>query len=146
MSTHDATGSYFPEGMPLPEARADGLDRPFYDAAREHRLVVQRCAACGNAQFPPEVVCIACRSHDLAWEEVPSTGTLTSFARVWHPVHPALADRCPYLIAVVELVPGVRLVGNIVGDATRTDLTLDMPMRAVFEDHDDVTLIQWDTA
>jgi uncharacterized OB-fold protein len=140
------TAHYLPEGVPLPEARADGLDQPFWDATREHSLVVQRCAACGNAQFPPEVVCIACQSHELGWDEVAPTGTLTSFARVWHPVHPALADKVPYLIGIVELVPGVRLVGNIVGDPDRTDLVLDAPMQAVFEDHEDadVTLIQWE--
>ena len=148
MSGRYLPASYLPEGVPLPEARADGVDQPFYDAAREHRLVVQRCTACGNAQFPPEVVCVTCQSAELEWSEVSPAGTLTSFARVWHPVHPALADRVPYLVGVVELMSGVRLLGNVVGDPQRDDLVLDMPMRAVFEDHDDagVTLIQWEPA
>ena len=101
--------------------------------------------SCGHRQFPPEVVCKACQSRDVAWVDVPPTGTLTSYARVWHPVHPALAGKLPYLIGVVELAPGVRMTGNILGDPHRTDLVLDAPMHAVFEDHDDhdVTLVQW---
>jgi uncharacterized protein len=139
------TGPYLPGGLPLPQPRPDGLDRPFWDAARRHRLVVQRCDCCGNTQFPPEVICVACQHPELSWPEVSPVGTLTSYTRVWHPVHPALADRVPYLTGVIEVAPGARLIGNILGDTLRTDLSFDMPVEAVFEDHDDatVTLIQW---
>jgi uncharacterized OB-fold protein len=147
MNSVEETGSspYLSGVLSLPQARPDGLDRPFFDAAREHRLVVQRCNACGSTQFPPEVVCTACQSHDVGWHEVAPVGTLTSFARVWHPVVPALIDNVPYLVGVVEVAPGARLVGNIVGDPRRDDLVYDMRVDAVFEDHDDagVTLIQW---
>ena len=106
---------------------------------------MQRCGTCSAAQLPPEVVCTSCQSRDLGWHEVPPTGTLTSFTKVWHPLHPGLVDRIPYLVAVVEIAPGARLVGNILGDPDRTDLRFDMPMQAVFEDHAEqgVTLIQW---
>ena len=136
---------YLSGALSLPQARPDGVDQPFWDAAREHRLVVQRCDACGNTQFPPEVVCTACQSRDLSWEELAPTGTLTSFTRVWHPVVPALADQIPYLVGVVEVAPGARMIGNILGDPHRTDLAFDMRMEAVFEDHGEaeVTLIQW---
>lgn len=137
---------YLSGELPRPEPRPDGVDRAFWDGTRQHILRVQRCGACGESQFPPEVVCTACGAGDVGWVDVPPTGTLTSFTRVWHPVHPGLVeDDVPYLIAVVELAPGVRVVGNIVGDPHRRDLTFDMPMEAEFEDHDDagVTLVQW---
>jgi uncharacterized protein len=136
---------YLAGALALPEARADGIDRAFWDAARTHRLVVQRCGSCSAAQLPPEIVCTACQSGDLDWLQVDPVGVLTSFTRVWHPVHPALVDKVPYLVGVVEVAPGARLLGNILGDPHRTDLRFDMAMEAVFEDHDeqDVTLIQW---
>ncbi len=139
---------YFSGVLSLPEPRPDGVDRPFWDAAREHRLVVQRCRACTTMQFPPEIICTSCQSRDVEWHEVEPTGVLTAFTRIWHPVHPALAGKVPYLVGVVEISPGVRLVGNILGDPHRTDLRFDMRMQAVFEDHHDadVTLIQWQPA
>jgi uncharacterized OB-fold protein len=136
---------YFHGGLPLPAPRADGVDVEFWAAAREHRLVVQRCAACGEAQFPPEVICRSCQSKAVEWRDIEPRGTLTSSVRVWHPTHPALEREVPYLVGVVELAAGARMIGNILGDARRTDLTIGMAMSAVFEDHDDadVTLIQW---
>lgn len=140
MSRHYLSGD-----LPLPEARSDGVDRPFFEAAREHRLVLQQCETCGNIQFPPEVLCIRCQGGQVSWSEVNPRGILTTFTRVWHSVHPALTESVPYLVGVVEVAPGARLIGNILGDPNRTDLSFDMPMEAVFEDHDEqaVTLIQW---
>lgn len=141
-----SAATYFSGATPLPAPRADGLDREFWEAARRHRLAVQRCSSCGRAQFLPDVRCTNCQSPGVVWEEVPATGTLTSYTRVWHPVHPSLAANVPYLVGVVEVEPGARMVGNIVGDPLRYDLAFDMPMSAVFEDHDDagVTLIHWE--
>lgn len=110
--------SYLPAGMPLPAPSPDGLDTEFWEAARRHELVVQRCNACGTFQFGPEWLCHACRSFDLAWQRVSGRGRIYSWERVWYPVHPALQSKLPYLVVLVDLpdAGNVRMVGNLLGD------------------------------
>ena len=117
---------------------ADGLDTPYWEAAARHELVVQKCGGCGAFQWGPEWVCHRCRSFDLGWAAVPPEGRIYSWERVWHPVHPALADACPYVVVLVELpeAGGVRMVGNLLGDAEQP-VEIGAPVEAVFEDHPD---------
>ena len=67
-----------------------------------------------------------------------------AFERVWHPVHKALKDRVPYLIVLVELpdAGNVRMVGNLLGDPQQ-DVKIGDAVSAAWEDHEDVTLVQW---
>ena len=75
-------------------------------------------------------------------------GTIYSFERVWHPVHPALKEQGAYLVALVELphADGVRLIGNLLGDPQQP-VIIGSQVTGVFEHHDDVddpfTLLQW---
>jgi len=146
MTTTDTQTSYLPEGMPLPAPSADGLDSEFWEAARRHELVVQRCTACGTFQFGPEWLCNGCRSFDLAWHRVSGRGRIYSWERVWYPVHPALQGKLPYLVVLVELpdAGNVRMVGNLLGDPEQT-VEIGAEVEAVFEDHplEQVTLVQW---
>jgi uncharacterized OB-fold protein len=146
MSQEATAAGYLPTGMPLPAPMPDGLDAPFWEAVRGHHLVVQRCTRCRTFQMLPEWTCHACRSFDLSWEPVSGRGAVFSWVRVWYPAHPALAEACPYLVVVVELADaaGVRIVGNLLGDAEQP-VVIGAPVEAVFEDHPDdgVTLVQW---
>lgn len=148
MATRQPRATYLPPGLPAPAPAPDGLDAGFWAAVREHRLVVQRCAACGAFQFGPEWVCHHCHASDLAWHEVSGAGRVYSWMRVWHPVHPALADACPYLVVLVELPDAgdVRMVGNLLGDPMQ-DVTIGSEVEAVFEDQPgaEATLVQWRT-
>jgi uncharacterized protein len=134
-----------PEGLPAPRATHDGLDREFWEAARRHELMVQRCKDCGGFQFGPEWICHRCRSVNLGWHRVSGRGRVYSWERVWHPVHPALKDACPYMVVLVELpdADNVRMVGNLAGDP-RAELPIGATVEAVFEDHTEGhTLVQW---
>ena len=110
--SEDTTTSYMPEGMPLPAPNE--LDAPFWEGAKNHKLLVQHCPKCGTFQFGPEWICYNCRSAEVGWHECSGKGTVYAFERVWHPVHPAVKDRVPYLIVLVELpdAGNVRMVGN----------------------------------
>jgi uncharacterized OB-fold protein len=94
----------------------DTVTEPFWAAARSHRLVCQRCSACGTHRMPPVPVCWVCHSFDSVWEELPGTGTVYTFTVVRHALARSVANSIPYVIAVVDLegAPGARLVGNIV--------------------------------
>jgi len=144
MSHNSTTTSYFPEGMPLPAPMPDGLDAPFWEGTKRHKLLTQRCQACSSFQFGPEWICHKCRSGEIAWVECSGRGKVYAFERVWHPVHKALKDSVPYLIVLVELpdAGNVRMVGNLLGDP-RQDVKIGDAVSAVWEDHADVTLVQW---
>lgn len=140
--------SYLPEGLPVPVPQADGLDAPYWEGLRNERLLVQRCAQCRGWQWGPEWVCHRCRSFDLRWEPVEGKGRLHSWTRVWHPVHPALQQHGPYLLAVVELPRAgcIRMLGNLLGDPMR-DPAFNAAVEVVFEHHPGATppysLAQW---
>jgi uncharacterized protein len=144
-----------PPGLPVPQPSPDGLDTPYWDGARRHELVVQRCNACSRYQWSPELICHHCLSFDLSWTQIEPTGLLYSWQRIWHPATPALADACPYLVVIVELphADGIRMIGNLVGGDMSTgaiDPVIGMRLSVVFEDHGDTedryTLVQWTPA
>ena len=142
------TDAYLPAGLATPAAQRDGLDTPYWEGASDGKLIVQRCNACREFQWGPEWVCHHCHSFDLGWEEVEPRGNVYSWERIWHPVHPALTDACPYVVVLVELpqAGNIRMVGNLLGrplDAVEIGSSVD----AVFEHHADAetpfTLVQW---
>lgn len=139
------TGQFvLPDGIYPVSYEENGLDRPFWEGTREHEIRLQRCRDCRGFQWAPELICHHCHSFELDFEAVPPTGVIYSWERVWHPSHSALAATVPYVILAVELdgAPGIRLVGNLVGDQT-AEVVIGTPVRAVFEDHQDYTLVQW---
>jgi uncharacterized OB-fold protein len=96
---------------PLPEPTA--LTEGFWLAAREHRLVAQRCGQCAQRRHYPQLRCPACHSADWQWEQLSGLGVVHSFTVTHQPFHPAWADRVPYVIATVELDDGVRMVSDL---------------------------------
>lgn len=137
---------YLPEGIPAPQPAIDGLDLPFWEGAKRGEVLVQRCTKCGNHQAT-EWICHKCHSFDLEWVKASGKGKIYSWERIWHPVHPALTDAVPYVVVLVEMpdVGNVRLVGNLLGDP-RADIVIGSDVEAVFEKHNDFTLIQWKRA
>ena len=112
-----------------------------------HELVVQKCDDCGTFQWGPEWICHTCRSFNVGWVQVEPTGKIYSWERVWYPVHPAVAESLPYVVALVELphAGNVRMIGNLLGDATEP-IVIGADVEAVFEDHPGefpYTLVQW---
>jgi uncharacterized OB-fold protein len=95
-----------PVPVPSPESE------PFWAAAKRHKLVIPSCNACRKSWFPPACLCPHCFSNDVGWKEVSGSGRVHTFAvfhRVYHP-----AFHVPYVVAVVELDEGPRLLTNIV--------------------------------
>jgi uncharacterized OB-fold protein len=136
------------DGLPVPVPSRDGLDVPYWDGCRRHELWVQRCSECRTWQWGPEIICHRCHHFGMGWEQVAPEGHIFSWERVWHPVHRALSDSCPYVVLLVELrhAGGIRMVGNLVGDPL-VPFAIGDPVEAVFEDHDGArqpyTLVHW---
>lgn len=90
---------------------ADPTTEPFWQACVEGRLTVQRCAGCGSHQFYPRPICLSCEATDLEWVDAKGSGTVYSLTTVRMPVSEDLAP--PYLLALVDLDEGPRLLTNI---------------------------------
>ncbi len=122
---------WFPDGMPQPMANNDSL--PWWQAAAEHRLVVQRCSDCSCLRLPPAPVCPHCRSAEADWKEVSGRGALYTYTVVHRSV--AADQELPFVIAVVELedAEGVRLISNLV-DTSPEELKIGMALEVVWED------------
>lgn len=136
-------GSPSTDGRPLP--RPDDVSHFFWDAAAEHRLILQRCAACAKLQYPPEVCCIHCQSEEFDTVEASGRGVLYSYSVVERPLHAGFVDALPYVVALVELddQPGLRMITNLVDVPGGTPLQCGMPVEVVFEDRGTATLPQF---
>ena len=95
---------------PLPEH--DPVFAPFWEAAADGRLLYQECPACGNRQFYPRALCTACGA-DPAWAEASGRGTVHTFTIVRQYGAPPFKDELPYVVAVIELDEGVKMIGNV---------------------------------
>lgn len=105
----------------------------WFDGARAHRLLIQRCTSCGTLRHPPAPGCGLCRS--LEWDTVDSSGrgVLYSFVVVHHPRVDSFDY--PLLVGLVELEEGTRVVANLDGIAPE-ELKIGLPLVATFVDYD----------
>ena len=116
---------------PLPEITP--AMAPFWDAARRHELVVQRCRGCGAHRFPARDICSRCLGREADWVPVSGRGSVFSFAIMHQVYHPGFADAVPYAVVVVELEEGARLISNVVGCPVG-EVAIGLPVEVVFED------------
>ena len=113
--------------VPIP----DELSAPYWEAAGEGRLALQRCLNCGEHQFYPRPFCLACRGSELEWVQATGRGRLHTFSVVHRTADRAFAGDVPYAFGVVELDEGPRLTVNVV-DTPLEELRCDLPVRVVF--------------
>lgn len=102
------------KGTPIPEITDQ--TRPFWAAAREGRLVMQKCTSCGTVSFPPKPWCIECGSRDTPWTDVGPGGSVYSYtisrsvAMNW----PDWEDQLPVILCLVDVDAGARMYAQII--------------------------------
>ena len=106
----------------------------FWNGLRERRLLIQRCSSCGIVRHPPRPMCPHCLS--IEWDTIESTGrgTVHSFVMPQHPQFPFMDY--PYIVALIDLAEGVRLVSNLI-DIEPENAWIDMPVEVSFTEFDD---------
>lgn len=116
---------------PIPKIGTFIDSRPFWDGAREGKLVLQYCRDTGRFQHYPRPVSLYTGSRNLEWREVSGRGFVfaCTIARV---AVPGFADRVPYAVATVELDEGVRIIANVVNCAPE-EVRIGMRVRVTFE-------------
>ena len=116
---------------PLP--RMDEESRGYWEALARHELYFQRCRDCGTKRFYPRALCTSCLSSATEWVRARGRGTVYSFTVTYQNQAPGFREELPYVLAIVELDEGVRMMTNVIGcapDAVR----VGMPVQVVFED------------
>ncbi|HEX2227405.1 MAG TPA: Zn-ribbon domain-containing OB-fold protein [Candidatus Binatia bacterium] len=119
---------------PLPEITP--VNKPFWDAAKAGKLMMQKCQNCGTWVFCPRPVCGECASDKLEWVEVSQKGKIFAFTIIREVVGTALAGFAPdipYVTAWVDLEDGPRICSNVIGSPI-DQIKIDMPVEVVFED------------
>lgn len=109
-------------GFPIPVADAD--TQPFWDACARGELLIQRCGSCRKWLWQPRPICSTCQTPDPVWTRVSGDGVVASWTVMRPPTLPAYAGMVPFVLLLVELKEGVRLIGYLVDEAGRV-LTTD---------------------
>ncbi|WP_281016320.1 MULTISPECIES: Zn-ribbon domain-containing OB-fold protein [unclassified Minwuia] len=129
--------------LPLPTPNAES--QAFWDACTDGRLTFARCTACDAVQFPPQKSCTACGGETGEASEASGQGTVFTFTINHRAPGPAFAERAPYVIALIDLAEGPRLMMNVINCAPE-DVTIGMPVRICFEPRGDMALPQAEPA
>jgi uncharacterized protein len=116
--------------------------RPYWDGAREGKLMLPRCGACGKPFLYPRVLCPFCGSRDIGWIQASGRGTLHSFEIAHQILNRAFKVKPPVVLAMVELEEGPRLLTNLVNvEPDPAKIRCDMPVEVVWEKlTDEITL------
>ncbi|MCI5074193.1 Zn-ribbon domain-containing OB-fold protein [Oricola sp.] len=113
---------------------------PFWQGAKAGKLMLPWCEDCGQPHFYPRAICPHCLSDRLDWRQASGRGKLHTYV-INH--RAAKGFTAPYVIAVVELAEGPRMLSNVVteGEPTPDMLTIDMDLEVTFDPvTDDITL------
>lgn len=106
----------------------------FFDALTEGKICAQQCSSCNEFRHPPVPMCPHCHSLDWRATEMGSTGELVMYTVVHHPVIPPFAKG--YIVGLVELEHGVRLVMNLEYDESEVEIGQEVEVRPVQYDDD----------
>ncbi|KRB93482.1 Zn-ribbon domain-containing OB-fold protein [Noviherbaspirillum sp. Root189] len=126
---------------PLPQPTK--ITQPYWDAAKEQRLVIQECSHCHSRQFYPREFCLCCLSDDIKWIESSGKGTVYTYTINRRAANPAMNDLVPYVVAAIDLDEGVRMLANVV-DSPINAVRIGSRVQVCFEKlSEDITLPQF---
>ena len=128
------------EATPRPSRPRPGTthdNRFFFEGAKDHKLLIQRCAACQTLRHPPQPRCDRCGSYDWDTLESSGTGTVYSYVVNHYPQVPAFDYPLP--IGLIELAEGTRLVAQIV-ECPVASITVGMPVEVTWIEDGDLTV------
>jgi uncharacterized OB-fold protein len=120
----------------------DNISRIYWEATARGELLIQRCPACGGYQFYPRALCMACGA-DPEWVQASGRGTLHTYTIIEQNRTPPFGDLSPYVVGIVELEEGPRMMTNVIG-CDPSEVTVGMPLRVeLIEAAPDVALPFW---
>jgi uncharacterized protein len=132
MSDRSASTGDDRPAKPRPAPVPDADSAPYWAAAREGKLLVQRCESCGHFQLYGRAVCTVCWG-DVSWVEASGRGEVATWTVIRQNYSRPFRDWIPYVVALVDLEEGPRLMTNIV-DCDPDEVTMGMKVVARFEE------------
>ena len=115
-----------------PEPVATTETAHYWQAALEGRLEIQYCRACAKHQFYPRRFCTQCMSDEIEWVQASGNGQIYTYTVCHVAAHPAFESRVPYVIAMIELDEGVRMLAGI-ADSDVERIAIGTPVQVYFE-------------
>jgi uncharacterized protein len=116
---------------PLPKPNHENIG--FWEAAKRHEPVCQRCSQCGTWLWQPLVQCPQCLSFDLGYEKISGLGKLFSYSIVKSTRSKIWSDVVPYVVATVTMEEGIRMKFNLV-HCDPEIVKVGMPVKMIFKD------------
>ena len=131
------------EDVKKPLPKPSKWSRPFWEGTKQHKLLLKKCKRCGYIDHPPYLYCTSCMGEECEWIEASGRAILYAYAVNTYAVPFPFWDDMPYVLALIELKEGPRMISNII-DCDIKDLKNGMELEVVFEDvSEDITLPKW---
>ena len=127
--------------LPLPAPNADSA--AYWGGAKAGKLMLQRCRDCGATWFLSRRLCASCWSDRVEPLEASGRGQVHSFTVIHRAPSAAFAGQVPYVVALIDLAEGPRMLANIVGAEAR-GVSIGEAVRVVFEQRGDGALPQFE--
>lgn len=108
----------------------DSDSRPYWEGLAREELRIQRCSSCQRAVFYPRAICPHCHSDQLSWITATGKGTIYSYT-VAHQAFGSFAEDAPFIVAIVELEEGARMMTRII-EAPREQIRVGAAVTVVF--------------
>lgn len=118
---------------PLPTP--DGDSKFYWESCQKEKLMIQQCMDCDEHIFYPRIVCPHCMSDQLNWVEASGRGKIYSYTIARRGAGPAFSQDAPYVVALVELDEGVRILSNII-EVDVEEVHCEMKVQALFQDRE----------
>ena len=131
------------EDMKKPLPIPTKWSQPFWDAAKQHKLVLKKCGKCGFIDHPPYLYCTSCHADEHEWIEASGKATLAAYAINVFGVPFPFWDDLPYVVALIDLQEGPRMISNIV-ECDHDKLENGMKLEVLFDDvSGEISLPKW---
>ncbi|HXA30915.1 MAG TPA: Zn-ribbon domain-containing OB-fold protein [Acidimicrobiales bacterium] len=128
-----------------PTPAPDPVSAPFWEAAAQGRLLLQRCPSCGSRQFYPRAICTTCGA-DPQWEEASGRGTVYTFTVIRQQGAEPFKGEVPYVVAMIALDEGPMMMGNVTG-CPPDDVSIGLVVQAYsVEVEPGVGVVYWEPA
>jgi hypothetical protein len=121
----------------------DTLSGEYWSALASGRLLFQECPSCGHRQFYPRAMCTQCAAAP-EWREASGLGIVHTFTVIRQNGLPGFKDEVPYVVAMIELAEGPRLMGYVTGCPIE-DVAVGMSVKAyAVEAEPGLAILQWE--
>ena len=112
------------------------ISAPFWDATKQRDFVLQHCKKCDKAVHYPRAICPHCHSTELEFRPASGQGEVYAFSVMHRAGNPTMEDRVPYVVALIELEEGARMMSNVVG-CDHGDVQVGMKVQVTWEELSD---------